>query len=135
MEWYTELEQKYIELFEVNPVNGMPVRGIECGKGWAKHVGSFLESLLWHTNHNKIEDKKNIIKIFQIKEKFGRVRVYLTCPEHINDMIQTALGYLEGQCSLTCEDCGRIGNPDGSELTPTEGWITYVCEECKHKEG
>lgn len=133
MEWYTELENKYIHLFEVNSNTGKPLRGIECGKGWKKPVEDFLESLDWHTKHNLKDKQPNEIKIFQIKEKFGRVRAYVDKPEHIDSIIECTIGRLEGKCELTCENCGRIGNADGSELTPTEGWIAYVCEECKTK--
>lgn len=130
MEWYQELEEKYIQLFEVNSETKKPIRGIEVGEGWAKHVENFLETLEWHRTHNKQENKENKIKIFQIKEKFGEVRAYLSAPDHINDMIEGAIGRLEGKCSITCESCGKL---EYNCIERINGWIVCLCQECMEK--
>ena len=134
MEWYTELEQLYIHLFEcVEGKNGVrvPVRGIECDKGWKRHVVDFLEALHWHTTHNCKDDVNNTIQIFQIKEKFGMVRAYVSAPDHIYSMIEKEIARLEGKCTLTCQNCGAL---EYDMIDTSHGWVTCLCTSCKRKE-
>ena len=61
MEWYKELEQKYIHLFEIFTgeeleggyyKKGDVLRGIECGEGWKIPVEKYLATLEW-LRHNR----------------------------------------------------------------------------------
>jgi hypothetical protein len=100
------------------------------GSGWKRHVEDFLESLDWHVHHNRKDDKDNEIKIFQIKEKFGRVRTYVSATDHINHMVQERVAFLEGQCSLTCENCGAL---EHDILKNIGGWMSSTCKKCNTK--
>jgi hypothetical protein len=61
MEWYKELEQKYIHLFEIFQGEeieggyyrkGDVLRGIECEEGWKIPVKKYLTTLEW-LRHNR----------------------------------------------------------------------------------
>jgi len=121
--WYDELEQKYIHLFETDK-EGKPVRGIECGVGWARHVEDFLKSLEWQRTHN---GGPHEIKIFQIKEKFGQARCYVTYPDKVGYGVETALGAFEGKCSITCEKCGEL---QYDCIKNIDGWVYCLCDNC-----
>lgn len=143
MTWYEELEQKYNHLFQTNE-NGIPLRGIECGKGWEQHIIQLLETFDWHTKNNiYIENPdtnssrkfipkpegKNFIKIFQIKEKFGSARVYYSFDNpRLTDMLATAVGVFEGKCQLTCQDCGKLQH--NCIRKSDNGWIYCLCDDC-----
>ena len=158
--WVDEMHEKYQHLFatyedEVNDrsyytYKGHILRGIECSRGWKKWIEKFLESLEWLTenrryipnpNHNpELEDSrtnppyingpKRELKIFQIKEKFGQIRVYME--EYPNDMktdIFETIAKLEARTELTCYSCGKIEE----DLIKTKGWISFICKECYEK--
>lgn len=149
MEWYEELEQKYIHLFEIYEgettetsyyKNGDVLRGIECGKGWRKPVERFLESCQWHLDHNATKQKEDgvwekdpdaKIEIFQIKNKFGSVRCYAKSNnKRIDELLDCEIAKLEARCELTCECCGFVGEFE-------KPGRTSCCPECnkKYKEG
>lgn len=60
--------------------------------------------------------------ILQVKEKFGGLRIYYACPEHLNweggDAIVTEA---ERKCWETCEICGEPGK------TRNLPWIKTLC--------
>ena len=132
---FEDLEQKYIHLFECNE-NGVPLRGIECGNGWLKHIEAMLSIFDWYhldlpplTNEEK-ENGCYEIKIFQIKEKFGRLRIYFEAPKGIYNILENVVHHTIGKCELTCESCGKI-----EDIKPTIGWISYLCKKCKKSKG
>lgn len=140
--WTLELEKKYIHLFETiddpeSPMDGQAIRGIEVGDGWERIITRLLERLEWiRTNNTGKNDVCHSIKIFQFKQKFGDLRAYVrvnASVDFIQNQVDNAIAFAEGQCQLTCETCGRVGNPDGSPLTQTKGWISWVCNPCKEK--
>lgn len=161
MKDYRELEQKYIHLFECVTDN-MPVRGIECGPGWYDIIECLLERFDWLRTHNTyipnpeydpdddysnyaddrakvikpfINNGPNEIKIFNIKEKFGQMRCHITVKgtDIAEQQAHEFIAFAEGQTQLTCEQCGRVGDIDGTPLTPTKGWINYICTNCKNE--
>jgi hypothetical protein len=121
--WAKPLEEQYKHLFDQNE-NGKILRGIECGKGWEKHVIKLLEDLQFHYDRNKIHTK-----IFQIKEKFGDARVYFSCnKENSRFMIDEVVGRFEGKCEITCQTCGKL---QYNCIRPSKsGWIHCKCDEC-----
>jgi hypothetical protein len=125
-----ELEQKYIHLFEC--MDGIPIRGIETGNGWSRIVGLFLDRLDWINTHNLHLKNDSYadwgIKIFQIKEKFGQLRIYANYPKLIEHQVEHLIGFVTGQAELTCEACGTV-----ELIEPTKGWIVYYCQNCKDK--
>lgn len=150
MSWYEELEKKYIHLFECE--NDIPLRGIEVEEGWSKLTEELLRKFEWIRTHNLyyenpdfdsskehaldnrafIEGPPHEIKIFQIKQKFGIFECYVKT-NSLNDMaiiqVYEAIAFIKGKASLTCENCGKVG-----EHIPTKGWINILCNECKKED-
>lgn len=96
--------------------------GIECGKGWNKLIIPILDYIdLYNSGH---DDK---IEIFQIKEKFGGLRIYtsFSTPE-LDQLIDDA----EEQSFKTCEYCGSTKN-----VSQTTGWIKTLCRKCMREKG
>lgn len=99
--------------------------GIECGKGWhslLKPIFDYIEKY----NQDKTEEDK--IKIQQIKEKFGGLRVYTNFhTDELDEIISNA----EDESFSTCETCGTKKN-----VGSTVGWMSTCCKDCviKHAE-
>lgn len=49
----------------------------------------------------------------------------------VNKIVREA----ENDCYNVCEDCGRQIGTDWSPRCETQGWISYVCEDCAKKHG
>ena len=109
---------------------------IACGPGWNKALLNFFEQV------KVLNDslKGHIIHAVQIKEKWGRLRVYALVepkpdiesnedPQKIIAEFQELLKHCKKETDSTCERCGCSDKP----LYTTKGWIKYVCEECLHK--
>ena len=84
------------------------------GPGWAPFVQILLDEL-----------QRDGVKILQVKEKFGQLRVYGkegegTNVPHIETLIRAAC-YL---ASHTCATCGKEG-----ELRSDLDWKQVLCEE------
>lgn len=94
-------------------MRGIDLSGIECGEGW-------MEILLDFVRDCGNED----VQITQIKEKFGRLRIYAnTTSPRIRELIKEA----ELKSHTTCEICGQPG-----KLISDNGWLKTRCE--KHEE-
>lgn len=63
------------------------------------------------------------IKIDQIKEKFGTLRVYMN---FYNDEVDKAIEVAELESSQTCEDCGKEGH-----MTNIHHWMRTLCDDCE----
>ena len=84
------------------------------GDGWADLVRAFYQAC---TDAG--------IKIVQVKEKFGGLRMYTDYPPaHIRKLEVE----METKSLKTCEPCGKPGKP-----TTNNYWIKTVCEECDVK--
>lgn len=97
--------------------------GIECGKGW-KHLYQPIIDYVAEYNKDKDEDER--IRIMQIKEKFGELRIYLShYTEELDEMISEA----EDKSYNTCETCGKYIEGPIEE----HHWIYPLCRECYDK--
>ena len=75
-----------------------------------------------HIIRNLAKVKPPYVKIRQIKEKFGGLRVYTTeGPPSWNQAIADA----ESEAWQTCADCGTRG----AEVR-SNGWLTVLCDGC-----
>jgi hypothetical protein len=76
------------------------VRGYEHRPGWLKITQPAVLGLITLG-----------AKIFQVKEKFGGLRIYIDVPEGISEEIVKAMDLLiegaEHVCERTCEECGK----------------------------
>lgn len=81
------------------------------GKGW--------ESLV----REAFEKKPSDVKIVQVKEKFGGLRIYVDiAPKEYHDFLHG----LESRSFKICEWCGKPGSLDDSTY-----WILTLCDEDK----
>lgn len=155
--WYNEMHEKYYHLFSTYEgeekeggyyKKGQILRGVEVGEGWKWVIEKFLENLNWlrenrrmipnpeYTGENKgynlppfpyIEGPLPDIKIFQIKEKFGELVIYMDkVPDHITDDVEKLIGKAEARAELTCINCGKVTD----KLENKSRWIRFQCEEC-----
>lgn len=94
--------------------------GIECGKGWEKLYAPILDYI---AEYNKDKPEGEQIKVHQIKEKYGELRVYLN---FYTDELLKMVDKAEDESYFTCENCGC--KTDG----PKErgGWIYALCDDC-----
>ena len=118
-----ELEKKVkraIKKIENNktPLHPFELFGIEHGYGWYGLTLPIIEEIRCYNEKNK----KNKIRIDQIKEKFGKLRIYTSGGNHdyLNAMILKA-GYESG---YICEICGARGK--NKEI---DGWYMTLCDE------
>jgi len=96
------------------------------GDGWFDIIwdlSSKLEPLI-QKFIDENQDTELYPKAFQVKEKFGGLRFYMTRgSREIYDLISEA----EALSLKTCEECGKPGEPP---LPPNEGWIHTHCDDC-----
>lgn len=88
-----------------------------------KSVGAGWSSLI-HEVFTKLEQVGNPVKIIQVKEKFGGLRVYT---DYVNDELDTFILDVERRSLRICEECGVPGKIRGG------GWYKTFCDE--HAEG
>jgi len=98
--------------------------GIECGKGWHK----LLEPIIGYIEtYNKDKDEEHQIKLTQVKEKWGLLRIYVNFGTHeLYELIDEA----EDKSQNVCELCGTEKNVG----TKTSGWMLTLCLDCMKKE-
>jgi hypothetical protein len=109
-DWIEGFREAHSQLFEgIHPCN------YGCGEGWRP----ILEELC-----AKIEVLDPTVRIAQIKEKFGDLRLYIDGgSEEVYDLIREA----EERSSVTCEYCGAPGIKDYTR------WIKTLCPACMAK--
>ena len=91
--------------------------GIECGKGWK----SLYQPILDRVNEIN-ESSKGHIEVTQVKEKFGRLEIYLNnYTDELLDMINEA----SEASGKVCEECG-----EPAEHTMVGGLIYQLCDKC-----
>lgn len=131
IELQKQLENKYPTLFQILDGNTSGVViplafGFECGGGWYKILDELFAEMA----------KDKTVRVGQVKEKFGGLRVYV-CPmktdnffvKKIFDLIDKA----EAKAWKTCEFCGARGRPRKAS------WVKTLCNKCAdkhyHREG
>ena len=90
------------------------------GLGWFSILENFCKKA------ELISDSKNFIKILQVKEKFGGIRINCKLSSK-NKTLYSAIADLktdaEKLCEITCETCGVPGTKI------TDGWRRVRCEK------
>ena len=95
--------------------------GCECGDGWYDLIYNCCKEIdeLYNSKNANI----NNLRIYQIKEKYGTLQIYLgNYIDGVNEIIDK---YEKSSCRI-CEICG-----DRGRLEVKGGWIKTLCE--KHK--
>lgn len=83
---------------------------MSVGKGWAKLVEPVVDRA-----------KEKGVAIYQIKEKFGGLRIYAEDDAEIDTLIKAAAV----QAVSTCERCGAVG-----KLRLELSWVKTLCSGC-----
>lgn len=105
-------------------LNNEQIEKIKYGMpdGWFNRFGKeFIKDLEDVLTANDITD----FQIYDVKEKFGSLRMYSNAPEEWDDHMEA----WEDISERTCIVCGKF-----PVFTKTTGWICPVCEECASKE-
>lgn len=82
-------------------------------------LNSALESFAW-----------KVLLRFGCKEMTDEQNTIATA---MNVQAENIVREAEEKCYSTCEDCGRQIGSKWSPRCQTEGWISYLCEECADK--
>lgn len=106
--WITEedYKDKYPRNFDENLIS------FDCGIGWKSLVDKIFDL---------IKDKD--IKVDQLKEKFGLLRIYFS--PHDYD-IQKEIYTIEEESKNICEFCGSRDN-----VTTEGSWLKTLCKICR----
>ena len=104
-----KLLDKYPKLF-----SNQQFWGFECGDGWYDILDNLCGAITQYT-HDPDE-----VYVDQIKEKFGRLRFYLSREDDVMHGMVTLAEYMSGH---TCETCGKRGKTRGGS------WMVTLCDE------
>lgn len=134
MQWVEFEETDYPVLLQDN---------IECSVPghWAPYVKQLLDNLLW-----KVQNKKeySTLRVAQIKEKFGTLRVYvdfepvvdensLYTAEYYKGVVYGLIEHTETLCNKTCVKCGS--QEDVVNTAKKGGMWVWISPRCKeHRE-
>jgi hypothetical protein len=105
-------------LFPANP-SAQEVFGFECMDGWADLIEGSLRLIQRYTVLEKSD-----VKITQVKEKFGLLRIY---QRGGGENVCQVLEICELVSGCVCELCGKAG-----KLITLDGWMLTRCD--KHGE-
>lgn len=97
------------------------VWGVCCGRGWWPIIESCaekLEALILQLP----EEQRPDCRAVQIKEKYGSLRVYMSCQ---NETMDAAIHEAAEECARICEHCGLPGT-----LRCVQGWYSVQCQVC-----
>ena len=104
-----KLLDKYPKLF-----SNQQFWGFECGDGWYDILDNLCGAITQYT-HDPDE-----VYVDQIKEKFGRLRFYLSREDDVMHGMITLAEYMSGHI---CETCGERGKTRGGS------WMVTLCDE------
>ena len=96
----------------------------ECADGWYDLIYR-LSYTITSIIENDEELAKHEPKVFQIKEKWGTLRFYMS---RYSDELHEVIAEAEKESEKICETCGVQG--DGVELK-SDSWVRTICEECE----
>jgi len=103
-----KLVEKYPKLF-----SSKQFCGFECGDGWFDLLDYLCGSLLTYTYGDEE------IYVDQVKEKFGRLRFYLSKED---DVMHGMVSMAEHMSGRICETCGERGETRGGS------WMVTLCD-------
>lgn len=97
------------------------------GKGWTPLLIELTEKLIAIEKKNlhwyKRLQKKNLITVAQIKEKFAGLRYYTNgINSRYADEVYTLITEYEHKSYITCEECGLPG------IFRQTGWVKTLCD-------
>lgn len=111
--------------------------GIDIGDGWYNIMESLCICIDSHIKNLELQKKHAPaaespedddiadVEFVQVKEKFGRLRVYTTYADDTIDGMITMAAVLSAR---TCENCGNPGKIDSYF-----GWYRCLCPNCSEE--
>lgn len=96
--------------------------GCEVNRGWYNLLNSLFSELEGIAKLQLEGGENNYIKLSQVKEKFGSLRIYT---RNYNKQVQDIINRYEKQSGKTCESCGSHGEIIG------EGYVLCLCKKCE----
>ena len=103
-----KLLDKYPKLF-----SNQHFWGFECGDGWYDILDHLCGAITEYT-YNSDE-----VYVDQVKEKFGKLRFYLSREDDVMHGMVSMAEYMSGQI---CETCGERGETRGGS------WMVTLCD-------
>lgn len=93
--------------------------GVSIPRGWSKIIEEFVQKVI-----SAGLDKS--LKIYQIKSKFGCLRIYASCGnEKDNELLGDLIIDAEKKANKSCEICGG----PGKSHIDSHGWYYTLCEK------
>jgi hypothetical protein len=120
-DWRDQLVERHPDLFEIVFDGRVHRPGLPAvGDGWRDLVERAVARIAAAAGASA-----STIKISQIKEKFGTLRLYWSgeVPDAVRDAIGEAIDLAEARSAVTCEACGAPGVP-----WVGDGWHHTACE-------
>jgi hypothetical protein len=128
-----EKSQQLINIFpelfsDLHPMEPFAMFGFECDDGWFDLLKDLISNIKEKYNDPAYEhefniaDEKIVLKVDQIKEKYGTLRFYVNC---CNGEIGRLIKQAEEISETTCEECGKEGSMREKGL-----WYSVRCDEC-----
>ena len=120
-----KLIKKYPNIFSdvgKSPSESGMAFGVQTGDGWLWLIDNLCNEL----NKYKIQNETPI-KVFQVKEKFGGLRFYLTgggIPEQY-----AIIEFAQSLSFSICEICGSTENVKQTK----DSYIQTLCDKCENK--
>lgn len=102
---------------DAHPWIGVP---LECGEGWNKLLHKMFLAIEKRIAEQGMTVAESGLKMAQIKEKFGTLRVYYHGGPDISDLVEAAVE----KSGKTCDECGRVG-----ELHSAGYWVMTRCKK------
>ena len=87
-------------------------------RGWVPRVEQALNELC--------ELGLEGLRVMQVKEKFGGLRIYTN---GVNDDVNRIIDAAARDCRDICEDCGAP-----AQECEIRGWVSTLCKECEQKD-
>jgi hypothetical protein len=117
-DWQLRLMERYPQMFARS---GYPT----VGRGWLDILERALQRF---ENVLAFEDAGSWLRITQIKEKYGTLRLYFGNSPDFSaaglDMVDEVVDLAEARSACTCEECGAHGR-----LYDRDGWLMTRCED------
>lgn len=110
------LSAKYAELFVDQHVLKFDFFEFECGDGWLGLLDGTMFLIKKNSEENGVQ-----IKLVQVKEKFGRLRIYF---QGGDEYTRTVVDMAEFVSEEICELCGSPG-----DYHKAHGWLQARCIE------
>ncbi len=110
-------------------------RGFEHGNGWLILLDTLfgnIQEYIDYTNSHNTQNNTFLVQQFvalQVKEKFGRLRVYYTPTD--NEYILGLVNMATDMSIHICEICGA----SGVEVGMTKEWMRTLCRKCAIQTG